>query len=1228
MQYVYPKHLPISNYLGEIKYTIQNNQVVIISGETGSGKTTQLPKLLLELGYAKDLLIGHTQPRRLATKTISHRIAKELDNNDVVAYKIRFQDTIKSSTKIKLMTDGILLQEIQNDRLLSKYSALIIDEAHERSLNIDFILGFLKQLIIKRTDIKIIITSATIENIKFSSFFNLAPIVNVPGKVYPVDIIYQPLDNDLEDGLLNLNEAIYKALSIHFKNGVALVFLPGEREIKDCIHYLKRTNLNKYQILPLFSRQNEQEQNLIFKTNLSKIIISTNIAETSLTIDGVVLVVDTGLAKVKRYNFRTKVEQLQIEKISQASCIQRTGRAGRVMNGTCIRLFSLEDFNLRVKYPDPEIYRSNLTNVILKLLVLKLGKIQEFPFIDAPINKHFNDGYRTLYELKAIDETMNITNFGKDIAKIPIDAFLSTMLINAVKLNNPDILQYVLIITSFLSIMDPREYFKEYQDTIINKQRIWQDDKSDFISILNLWIWIVENINNKKSNKSLQDKFKEHFLSYTRIKEWIELHNQLKEILTIYFKIKISSTLINVNTINSNYQIIHTIILTGIITNFGKKDEKGNYYNSTNNRKFFIHPSSLINKNCRWVCALQLILTSKLYARINAYIEPKWLLSISSHLSKFTISHEHWSTKRCQVIAKKTTILYGIIIYDEYILFKTIDQEKAHEIFIKEAIIANNLAKRFDFIHHNEEIINKIEEVENKFRYEVLILEDELFQFYKQKLSIDVVDIKSLENYLSINDKNILNLNFEILKNKLELKEEELILYPDYINISGEQIPLTYIFNYNNLNDGVTANINIGLINNINSQDFLWLIKGFIRDKIAFIFKSLPKNIKINLINQKFLITKFLEECNYKNNFYLELQIFINKHLSNNLSISIDYLESINLPPYLKFHFNIIENEHIIASGDDMELLKKQLQPRVNALLEVHSKKNITIVITDFIEELNNLLTSKKIIIANNEIISYYTLIVKENIVYFTLVNNLNEAIANTKIGIFYLVKMALANKTKSLKTKGFYHLREIILNFIDIYDKEMLIDDSINYIVKMSSLINYIPKNKQEFNEIVLLANNNFSQATIRYSSLIYAISNLYKILKLKINRHPLEHEIMQYLDDLLYTNFLKYVKLKYLENYPRYLEAVLVRLERYYKNIEKDKFLSNEIDIIYDAWYRLIDELELKGKFISDEIFEFKYKIEELRISLFAPNIKTLYTVSVKRLANELSLIKDNVV
>jgi ATP-dependent helicase HrpA len=1215
----YYKHLPISQNIEEIKNLIQNNQVIIISGETGSGKTTQLPKILLDLGYYNhEQIIGHTQPRRVAAKAVANRLQVELENKDIVGYKIRFYNKTNIKNKIKIMTDGILLEEIHQDKLLRKYKAIIIDEAHERSLNIDFILGYLKSILDIRKDLKIIITSATIENHKFSIFFNNAPLINVKGKSYPVDIIYQPIITTQFDDI-NLNEAIYRAIESCFsiEHGDVLIFLPGEREIKQCINYLKRTNLKRYKIVPFYSRQNEQEQNQVFNESRElKIIVTTNIAETSLTISGISFVIDSGLVKIKRYNHKLKVEQLLVEKISKASAKQRSGRAGRVKSGICVRLYSEEDYNLRQEFTDPEIYRTNLANVILKLINLGINDIENFSFLDKPLEKSFKDGYRLLYQLSAITNDNKITAIGKMMLYFPLDVKLARIL--ATGLENIDIIDSLLIITSFLSIIDPRENPSDFLEKSQEIHKQWADKNSDFISILKLWSWFQNLLQNNLSKKEFQLILQKNFLSYTRLREWTELYIQLKEIV-LQQKIKIKDFDYSYNNINDIFYIkLHQNILLGYINNIGQKDILENFYIGAYNKKFLLHPKSIIDKG-KWIFAIELIQTSKLYAIMAANILPQWLIPISKHMVKYTYNEPRWDEKRQEVIANKIILLFGIIIAKETINYKLINREESHKIFIKEGIIENKLKKQYSFMAYNQKIINEIESLEQKYRTSLMYIEEDLYNFY----------FKNIPNYIS----NMIDFDNWIEKNstQLEVNKDELLngtlennikLFPDYLINNNIKVKLNYIFNHSHAQDGITAKFFLKNLNQINIKIFDWLVLGLIREKISFIFKRLPKSIRLNIMPLEDNITEFLEKYYQITSFDTAICEFINQKSQQKIN-KID-IETIVLPNHLIMHYDIIdEKNQSIYIGNNINEAKVKLKPKIGNLLE-NITQNIEINnIKTWIPELESL--TKELSNNVDNLVGYYSLYIsKEYGISLKVVDSKNNAIKYSKYGLTELAKHYLQKEIKYIKTKQFNNLDIIAIFWKSIYNKNDILNDSINFIIKSCINITVIPKNEDEFLRIIqqtkLILNE---KANIILES-IYNIAGMFdKIIK-TIENHPLEEEINFELDDLIFPNFLNYLSYNNLQHFPRYLNGIIMRLDKYQKNITKDKDLANQVNEVYEKWYNLIDKLETKHKEIPQELYDFKYKIYELRVSLFAQELKTQYKVSSKRLINELDLLQ----
>lgn len=1211
----YPKGLPFTAEVEQIREVITNNQVVIVCGETGSGKTTQLPKLLYSLGLCESgQIIGHTQPRRVAAKTVAKRIEEELKFQGLVGYKVRFHDRTHSTNKIKLMTDGILLQEIQTDRWLAKYSALIIDEAHERSLNIDFILGYLKSLLPRRKDLKVIITSATIDNERFSRFFNNAPIVNISGKMYPVDIIYQPLIAEDENEPVSLKHAIYLAISscLSLELGNILVFLPGEREIKDCITYLRKTSLRVHELLPLFSRQNEQEQDKIFyQDGKLKIILTTNVAETSLTIPGIRYVIDSGLARVRRYNSRYKVEQLQLEDIAKANCKQRAGRAGRVSHGMCIRLFTEADYNLRAEYTDPEILRSNLANVILRLIGSRLGNPETFPFIERPAEKLFQDGFKTLYQLNALAENNKITEIGKKLALIPIDVNLSRILIAAGE--KFACITEALIIVSFLTVVDPREYIQDLQQVVRERQKLWCDKQSEFILILNLWEWYQNELKHKKSRKKFIEQCQYHFLSVNRLKEWHELHSQLKEI--------VHNLGYHENSTPATYQQIHQAVLTGLLNNVGQKDLVDSFYLGVNNKKFIIHPASEVNKP-KWVVSALMMQTTKLYARMCAMIEPEWLVPITKHLVRYTYADELWNKKRGEAVVKRTSLFSGLAIESKFVACALINPALARDIMIRNGLVLGELVKSYDFIRHNDNVIKQIEQLEDKLRVSLVLIEEELYKFYAEVLPLDICDILSLEKWL-LTHTNKLKLDAKKFVNSLVDETDNVTLYPDML----ENVKLSYVFEHGRIDDGVTAEISLEQLNQLELAEFSWLVPGLIRDKVTYIIKALPKAIrtKLNPINDA--VTDFLEHADNSKDFTRELYNYL--VVIRKINLTHQEIGNIELPTYLIFHFKVLDHGKVIAVGDDLLAIKQHLAKDIRAVVSSLSHEfqhNIT-DINDWHSEMFKLLEPVELVRKKKTITGVWGLQVKDGIVSLTILDSMDSAITNTRRGIFALVKYKLTYFTKHLSQKKLAGFNNIAISLKDVYTPEQLLQDSINFILKMSVDLTVLPQNKEEFDILVAKARANFALNTTEYSRTITTIGKLYNQIKLATLNHTLKECILLQLDDLIYPGFLKYTSPENLLNFPRYLQAILIRLTRYDKKPQPDSNLNNEVELLYNEWYNYVDKLEQKGKIIPAFVYDFKFKLEELRVSLFAQELKTPYPVSSKRLGRELTEMMQTV-
>ncbi len=902
---VFPEELPVSSRRGDIAAALQANQVIIVSGETGSGKTTQLPKICLELGRGATGLIGHTQPRRIAASATAKRIAFELGSppGEHVGFKVRFTDTLTRGAWIKLMTDGILLAETQSDPLLRQYDTIIIDEAHERSLNIDFLLGYLKQLLPRRPDLKVIITSATIDADRFARHFGTpgkpAPVIEVSGRMYPVEIRYRPVDDtdatapnaaraagggaannagkpdgarrdarsqqaQRERGQRDLMEAITDAVDelCRIGSGDVLVFLPGEREIRDTAEALRKHHPPHVEILPLFARLSAQEQERVFKTSAARrIVLATNVAETSLTVPGIRYVVDAGTARVKRYSYRNKVEQLQIEAIAQSAANQRAGRCGRVAAGVCIRLYEEQDYLQRPKFTEPEILRSSLAAVILRMKSLHLADVETFPFIEPPPGRAIADGYQLLQELGAVDDDNALTPLGRQLARLPLDPRVGRMILAA---RDNVCLSEMLIIAAAISVQDPRDRPMEAQAAADLAHKKFADEKSEFLSYLKIWAWFEDAIAHKKSNKLLQENCRANFLSQLRLREWRDVHSQL---LTI-----VREQGWRLNDAPATYDNLHLALLTGLLGNIGFKSDEDAHYLGARGIKFHIWPgSSLLKKPGKWVMAAELVETTRLYARTIAQIQPEWLEKVGGHLLKKSFGEPRWEKATAQVSAFERATLYGLVVYSQRrIHYGPINPVEAREIFIRDALVGGDFATRAPFYAHNQKLIREIENLEHKSRRLDVLVDDELIAaFYDQALPAHINNGIGFEKWLkdaSAANPTLLHLNRDDLM-RHEAAGITTDLFPKVVRMAGIEMGLTYHFEPGTPRDGVTLTVPLFSLNQLSADRCDWLVPGMLKEKVQLLIKSLPQKLRRNCVPLPDYAAGFCERIHDRNVF-------------------------------------------------------------------------------------------------------------------------------------------------------------------------------------------------------------------------------------------------------------------------------------------------------------------------------------------------------------------------
>ncbi|WP_126242575.1 ATP-dependent RNA helicase HrpA [Burkholderia gladioli] len=890
----FPESLPVSGKREEIARAIAANQVVIVCGETGSGKTTQLPKICLELGRGLGAggkgLIGHTQPRRLAASSTGRRIAEELGTpfGEVVGYKVRFTDNLAPGASVKLMTDGILLAETQTDPLLRAYDTLIIDEAHERSLNIDFLLGYLKQILPKRPDLKLIVTSATIDAERFARHFGSeekpAPVFEVSGRLYPVEMRYRPIADDRPAAIRNaegaasgrdrqksareaerdLMDGIVDAVDELCREGPGdvLVFLPGEREIREAAEALRKHHPPHTEILPLFARLSAGDQERVFKaSNARRIVLATNVAETSLTVPGIRYVVDTGLARVKRYSYRNKVEQLQVESISQAAANQRAGRCGRVADGICIRLYEEADYLARARFTDPEILRSSLAAVILRMKSLHLSSIESFPFIEPPPGRAIADGYQLLNELGAVDDDNALTPLGRELARLPLDPRVGRMILAA---RDQQALREVLIIASALSVQDPRDRPIEAQEQADQAHRKFADERSEFLQWLGIWSWFEEAVAHKKSNRQLVDACRANFLSHLRLREWRDVHSQLLTVVREHGW--------RLNEVEATFEQVHLSLLTGLLGNIGMKADDEPHYLGARGIKFHLWPgSALVKKAGRWVMAAELVETSRLYARCLARIEPEWVEKIGAHLLKTSLSEPHWEKKPAQVSAYERGTLYGLIIYNRRrVAFGRQDPRRARELFIRGALVDGEFDTKLAFFAHNRKLLADIEQLEHKSRRQDVLVDDELIHgFYDQAIPEGIHTGAAFERWYR--DEVRKSGQTEDKLRLLYLSRDDLMrheaagvttdLFPKRLTMAGVEMGLSYHFEPGSPRDGVTLQVPLYALNQVDARRAEWLVPGMLKEKVQLLLKSLPQKLRRHCVPLPEFAAGFVERA-------------------------------------------------------------------------------------------------------------------------------------------------------------------------------------------------------------------------------------------------------------------------------------------------------------------------------------------------------------------------------
>ena len=1221
---VFPESLPVSQRKAEIQKLLSEHQVIVVAGETGSGKTTQLPKMCLELGFGNLGMIGHTQPRRIAARSVAARIAEELETElgGLVGYKVRFNDQISDDTQIKLMTDGILLAEIQNDRFLNQYSCLIIDEAHERSLNNDFILGYLKQLLPRRRDLKLIITSATIDVERFSKHFNNAPIIEVSGRTYPVEVRYRPVveedDQDQLQGILNAVDELQAE-----GRGDILIFMNGEREIRDTAEALQKQNLKHTEILPLFARLSAQEQNKIFHpSGLNRIVLATNVAETSLTVPGIKYVIDPGTARISRYSYRTKVQRLPIEPISQASANQRKGRCGRVSEGICIRLYSEEDFNSRPEFTDPEILRTNLASVILQMTALGLDNIEAFPFVDAPDKRHIQDGIKLLEELGAFEivrtkagEKRQLTAVGRQLSQLPVDPRLAKMLLCAV---SQGALHEVMIIVAALSIQDPRERPQEKQQASDEKHRRFADKKSDFLAFLNLWRYLQEQ-QKELSKNQFRRQCQKDFLNYLRIREWQDIYHQIR--------LTVREMGLPINSEKAEYQQIHTALLSGLLSHIGLKEAEKQQYLGARNAHFAIFPNSvLFKKQPKWVMAAELVETSKLWGRMVAEIEPEWIEPLAEHLIKKSYSEPRWSKSRGAVIADEKVTLYGVpIVAARPVNYGAIDPTVSREIFIQSALVEGDWNTKHKFFKENQRLVREVEELEHKSRRRDILVDDRtLFEFYDQRIGTEVVSQKHFDTWwkkAQQKDPELLNFERSFLIND-DAEQVSKLDFPNFWHQGNLKLKLTYQFEPGTDADGVTVHIPLPLLNQVEMTGFDWQIPGLREELVIALIKSLPKSYRRNFVPAPNYAQAFLSRAVPLEKPLLDTLIYELRRMTG-VTVEAEHWNWEQIPSHLKMTFRVVdENGKKIAESMNLDELKFNLKDRV--------QESISAVADDGIEQSGLHIWSFADLPQCYEqkqrgfsVKAFPAIVDEKDSVGIKLFETEFEQAVAMQQGLRRLLLLNVPSPIKYLHEK-LPNKAKLGLYFTPFGRVLDLIDDCIACAVdKLIADFGGFVWDEAGFEKLRDFVRENLNEVTVDIAQKVEQILSLNHALnqrlkgKMDFTMAFAFSDIKAQLSGLIYPGFVQKSGYDRLPDLQRYLQAVDKRIDKLAQDVNRDRAAMLRVEQVQQAYQQLLAKLP-KSKPISDEIAEIRYMIEELRVSLFAQQLGTKYQVSDKRILN----------
>lgn len=1256
---------------------IASHQVVIVCGETGSGKTTQLPKMLLALGYGKvngKKLIGHTQPRRIAASSVAARLAEETKTvlGDLVGFKVRFHDRLGKDASVKLMTDGVLLAETQTDPLLKAYDAIIIDEAHERSLNIDFLLGYLKQLLPRRPDLKVVITSATIDANRFSQHFAQhevpAPVFLVSGRTYPVELRWRPFEETKDTNLQTaIADGVDELWAGHRPSGDILVFLPGEREIRDTADYL-RDHLSHHpvtretEIIPLFARLSSAEQDRVFKSHSKpRIVLSTNVAETSLTVPGIRYVIDSGLARVKRYSYRQKVEQLQIEAVSQAAANQRSGRCGRVSDGVALRLYDEKDYSQRPTFTDPEILRSSLAGVILRMKSLKLGAIESFPFIDPPRSKAIHDGYQLLQELGALDEQQQLTATGQTMSRLPLDPRIARMILEAQKRG---CLNEVLVIASALSVQDVRDRPMDQAAKADQAHKAFDDERSEFVSMIKLWTWIQKSRGgdghtHKLSNRQFDQLLKDHWIHARRVREWRDVHQQVHTVVAEHgWKI---------NSEPVTYDVLHQTLLSGLLGQVGCRHETESHYLGPRGIKFWTHPGSRLSKKpTRWLMSGELVETSRLYARSLASIEPQWIEQVGAHLITREVGDPRWDRRSGRVVASERGTLYGLVIYSQrQVDYSRINPAGAREVLIREALVNEQLDGSWPFIQKNRQTLNQIEKLEHKSRrQDVLVDEDWLCSFYNDRIPDDVVSQRTLESWYRNADSSIQQKLIMTPDSLMRHKAESVTAhrFPDLIRMGGIDCHAHYLHEPGHERDGLSVDIPLYVLNQVQEDRCDWLVPGMLQDKVLLLLKSLPQRPRSRLLPLPETSARMVNE-------WLQTDSFAHGNLLDQLAKQVKAISQLDirasdfkpdqLPVHMRMGLRLID-EHgrqlmfsrslaairgewgQKARGAFQSLAQLQVLKDQNVTLakseskKAHSKSNAEVSSSrvgasmqvnhpvnesqqgqihttwDFgeIPEIMEIVQSGK------SLVGFPALVDQGDGVTLQVFDEPEMAQQKHRSGLERLFAIACKDNIKYLE-KNIPDFQPMSMAFMSMGTAQELKEQILLLAIRKAFDTDHPPTHQSGFEDRLRSGKPKLSLLTQEVGRICAAIlldwAQLQKRLKDSKWPDSLTQDVRQQLQRLVHKRFLLESTGDSLGHLPRYLKAIHKRLDKYKADPARDAVLQKDVSSLEQRYWKLVQSRHAK---CDAAMIQFRWLLEELRVSLFAQELRTPQPVSVKRL------------